>query len=337
MPPFPWQNSVWQSFIRQVENGVLPHALLVGGGDGIGVEKLGAAMAHYLLCRSPMEGVACGGCKACLLIRAGSHPDLVEIEAEGKGKAIKVDQIRSLTAFVSKTSQQGGRKLVIINPAESMNLNAANSLLKCLEEPAGDTVLILLSLEPSRLMPTIRSRCSKVSVLPPSNADSIAWLSELGVEEPQTLLDECGQAPLLALEWWHNDYFQQRIKMCESLVALSEGAVSVGTVVQSWSSYSALDVINATLTWLDRLIRERVSSDGNAQKRASEVWASLRDATAAIPETLLFRFRDALCQRKAHIQRNSNLNSTLILEELLMDWKAMIRHSSRLLRVPTGD
>ena len=326
MPPYQWQSGAWQKFVRQVDSSMLPHAILVSGCPGIGVEKLAATMAHYLLCKSPMEGVACGSCKSCQLIEAGSHPDFYDVAPEEQGKVIKVDQIRQLTDFVAKTAQQGGRKLVLVTPAEAMNISAANSLLKCLEEPAGDTVLILVTLELSRLIPTIRSRCSKLVMPLPDKSASLEWLEEMGVENTQQLLSEAGMAPLLAMDWWQSNYFKQRQDMCGMLATLSEGGLSVGAVVQNWSPLAPFEVVNTLLSWLDGLLRDRVkpSISDNAS-----TWESLIQATKFVPAQLLYRYRDALCQRKAQLLSNNNLNPSLVVEELLLDWKAMVKLSRR--------
>lgn len=327
MPPFLWQDHAWQAFVRRVRAQMLPHALLVTGARGIGVEKMGRAMAHYLLCRSPLESVACGQCKGCLLVSAGSHPDLMEVAPAEAGKAIRVDQIREITNFVAKTAQQGGRKLILVDPAEAMNANAANSLLKCLEEPAGDTVIILVATEPSLLMPTIRSRCSKIELATPSHAQSFHWLEEVGVKNPSSLLAETGSAPLLAFTWSQNDTFNQRQKMCKELADLSRSLTTVSSIAKSWGQETALNCVNVMIGWLERIIRERHSP----VEKNSENWESLLQATNMVSESLLFRYREALCIRKAQLQSSANLNANLVVEEILLDWKAMLMMSQRLM------
>lgn len=114
-----------------------------------------------LLCQQPQGLDACGGCKACMLLKAGSHPDNFVLEPEEADKPIKVDQVRELVAFVVQTAQLGGRKVVLIEPVEAMNVNASNALLKSLEEPSGDTVLLLVTHQPSRLLRLSRAAASR--------------------------------------------------------------------------------------------------------------------------------------------------------------------------------
>ncbi|MFG1488548.1 DNA polymerase III subunit delta', partial [Oceanospirillum sp. HFRX-1_2] len=139
--PFAWQQEYWNQLIGQHRSGRLPHALLLAGEEGIGKYHLARAMAAYLLCRQPAE-TACGECASCALFHAGTHPDLMEVMPESEGKQIKIEQIRKLQTFANKTAQQGGFRVVVLQPADAMNINAANALLKNLEEPGNNVLFI---------------------------------------------------------------------------------------------------------------------------------------------------------------------------------------------------
>src|SRR5690606_18188179 len=140
MPPYAWQQAQWADFHTRVRNNNIPHAFLLAGQEGFGAEGLAMAMGQYMLCLSPTDTLVCGKCKGCLLLDAGTHPDLLVVCPEEGGKQIKVDQIREVSRFVANTAQQGGYKIIVLQPAEAMNINAANALLKNLEEPAGKTI-----------------------------------------------------------------------------------------------------------------------------------------------------------------------------------------------------
>ncbi|MDP9032838.1 MAG: DNA polymerase III subunit delta', partial [Pseudomonadota bacterium] len=144
---YPWQDSLWQQLAGRAQHA---HAYLLHGPVGIGKRALAERLMASLLCQRPNGLEACGECKSCMLLKAGSHPDNYLLEPEEADKAIKVDQVRDLVSFVVQTAQMGGRKVVLIEPVESMNINAANALLKSLEEPSGDTVLLLVSHQSSR-------------------------------------------------------------------------------------------------------------------------------------------------------------------------------------------
>ena len=130
MLPLPWQETLWESLNSSIDNGRLPHAILISGPSGIGKMRLAQALAQHLLCRAEMTKYACGSCKGCQLLAAGSHDDISSIEPEEPGKPIKVDTVRALIDSLSKTAHQGGWKVAIIAPAEAMNKSAYNAPVK---------------------------------------------------------------------------------------------------------------------------------------------------------------------------------------------------------------
>ena len=128
----PWHESLWQQILSRQNN--LPHALLLYGAKGMGKSLFAQYLTKTLLCDQKQ---ACGNCKPCKLLIANTHPDLMTIQPADVGKQISVDQIRSTIQFCALTSKYGHYQIVIIDPAEAMNRNASNSLLKLLEEPPG--------------------------------------------------------------------------------------------------------------------------------------------------------------------------------------------------------
>src|SRR5690606_31936472 len=128
--PCPWHLPVWDALTAGSRHA---HAFLFAGLPGVGKRLFAEAFAAHLLCLQPQSGRACGQCRSCHLCQAGSHPDRLVVEPEEQGKAIRIDAIRQLGDFMGQTAQQGGRKVIILHPAEAMNLNAANALLKSLE------------------------------------------------------------------------------------------------------------------------------------------------------------------------------------------------------------
>ena len=194
----------------------LAHALLIKGPRGIGKQAFGMALAQALLCESPAaDGAACDHCSACNWFTAGAHPDFrllapatetdPDLEPEeGTKKAkpspwISVDQVREVHDFIHVSSHRGGRKVVLVCPAEALNANAANALLKNLEEPPPLTHFLLISHRPHRLPRTIVSRCRQLSLQQPDRATALAWLGERGVADAEVALAQASGAPLLAL------------------------------------------------------------------------------------------------------------------------------------------
>jgi DNA polymerase-3 subunit delta' len=141
---------------RAVDLDRLPHALLLAGPDGVGKRTLALLLAQLLNCSSPRAGHSCGSCGSCRKIASGSHPDVRLIEPDGA--FIKIEQVRQMIAEVAYQPFEARYRVVILDGAEQMRLEAANSLLKTLEEPPSRTIMILVTRSPYLLLTTIRSR-----------------------------------------------------------------------------------------------------------------------------------------------------------------------------------
>jgi DNA polymerase-3 subunit delta' len=210
-------SSLWERL--QARRAQLPHSLLLSGPRGLGKFDLARAFAASLLCENPLQkGNACGSCLACNWLSQGNHPDFrllqpdalaesegeegTEVKESGKkaSQQITIDQVRGLDDFLHVGTHRHGLRVVIVCPAEAMNRSTANALLKTLEEPAAGTLFLLVSNEPERLLPTIRSRCQAVLVPLPEPARARAWLAAAGIDAPERWLSLAGGAPLLAAE-----------------------------------------------------------------------------------------------------------------------------------------
>lgn len=323
--PYPWQAGVWQRLCRQHEDGRLPHALMLVGPVGIGKGQLARALAAYLLCQAPQSAAACGRCKACELLLAGTHPDLARVGPEEGSRVIKIDQVRSVTEFIAKTAQQGGRKVAIIEPVEALNTNAANALLKSLEEPSGDTVLILVSQHPSGVLATIRSRCQLLELGLPSEEDSLAWLTPLAVgQDPRHLLQCAGGAPLAAFTLLEGDALAWRETLAGGLAAIAGGRQSAVAMAAELQSGDPLVAVEHLLRWLQLGLRSR----SGRPHEASGTEATLLDLLARVPQPLLFRFWDKLIRCKRQLLSSANPNKQLLLEEMLLDWEALVQRAT---------
>ncbi len=179
-----WQDPVREEFRKRLQGDRLAHAFLLSGQSGTAKQQLAVEMAAALLCLEN-SWPACGNCRSCQLLASGAHPDFrtLTFEPNKSGKfrtEILIDQVRDLISFLQLTTTISEKKAALIFPAEAMNRNAANALLKTLEEPPGDAVIILLSHDPSRLAVTITSRCQKLQVRTPDTDTALAWLMEPG-------------------------------------------------------------------------------------------------------------------------------------------------------------
>lgn len=209
---YPWQTQVWQHLNQGSQR--MPHALLLHGRAGIGKYDFSRIFSQALLCPSKdPQGHACGECSSCNWFNDNSHPDfrLLSPEQEAEDDApttkktkkktqISVAQIRELSGFLNMTSHRSnGMRVVLIHPAEALNLASANALLKMLEEPATGVIFILVSHQLQRLLPTIISRCQKISMPIPNDAQALDWLGKQGVQNAKQQLAYLEGSPIKVL------------------------------------------------------------------------------------------------------------------------------------------
>ena len=187
------------------------------------------------------------------------------LEPEKANKSIKVDQVRELVDFVVQTAQLGGRKVILLEPAEAMNINAANALLKSLEEPSGDTVLLLISHQPSRLLPTIKSRCVQQACPFPSEAQSLAWLAqalpEVSDEQRGELLALAAGSPLMARRLHAQGVLEQRALVVEGVKKLLKQQVSPSQLAESWNALPLNLLFDWFCDWAQLMLRYQLTQD----------------------------------------------------------------------------
>lgn len=179
----PWLQAGWSVHARRLAEGRVPHALLAAAPAGFGKRMLVDAVVASLLCleRRP-DGHACGHCRSCAWRLAGTHPDLLQISIAEDATQVTVGQIRALGERLALAPLPGGRQVAVIDPADEMNPNAANALLKTLEEPTPHSVLVLVADQPARLLPTILSRCQRLALSAPGHAELLEWMVARGVD-----------------------------------------------------------------------------------------------------------------------------------------------------------
>ncbi len=237
----PWHAEHWARLQSRRQRDSLPHALLLCGAAGLGKREFAHRFVRGLLCTEARGGDACGHCRGCQLTDAGTHPDVVELtfglrKDHTPRTEIVVDQIRELSARLAMRSQLGGWQVVTIDPADAMNPAAANALLKTLEEPAAQTMLILLADAPSRLPQTIRSRCQRIEFQLPDPSLALAWLQAEGVSDADAgaALAAAGGNPGLASVWAQQGALEQRAEVRKDLAALAAGRGQPTEVVKRW-------------------------------------------------------------------------------------------------------
>lgn len=302
----PWLENDWQRFLTNKKAGRVAHAMLLSGSRGLGKKQFSKAMTRTLLCSQPKDdGEACGNCHSCQLFAAGSHPDLTLIEPEEVGKAIKVDQIRDLIARQSLMTKVSAWKVVVIQPADSMNINAFNSLLKLLEEPQSNTALILLADNLHQLPITIRSRCQNIVMTMPTTEQAINWLQQQQPDTPveawPPLLKLASGAPLQALS-----LSTQQIDLSTLRVdfdALLTGQANPVILSEKWQQFDLLMLFHAL-----------------QQQFAEQIQILLLENSDASPRKLkrLWSISDCIIDTIKLISASNNLNKTLLIEDFMV-------------------
>lgn len=320
----PWLTSTWQDLIKR-PNG-LPHALLITGLKGVGKHQFGLQLAQWLLCknaRAEQLDEACGQCQSCKLWLAGNHPDYRLYEPTEGSRQIKVDDIRQINEYLSKTPQIGRCQVVAIRPVEVMNINAANALLKTLEEPSGESYLLLETERFGSVLPTIRSRCQRISIATPELAQAKAWLAEQGHTDADLALQMHQGAPLAALHWLTNDDNQQQQWM-QQLASWSANEIDLLKLSSSWSSLELPLLLQWFYMVLLDVMKSTMGVPENLLTFRDETKALYQSATLDLIKliTLQKKVQQILGQQ---LSGYGNPNKQLLIESLLIDWQDAIK------------
>lgn len=315
--PYPWHTAFYDDLRRRLDGGRLPHALLLGGPAGTGKLRLATVFAHSLLCQSPSNGYPCGHCQGCTLASAGSHPDRFLLAPEEGSKSIKVGQVRDFVEFCARTPQYGGYRVALVAPADSMNRNAQNALLKTLEEPGEQTLLILVSDQPSRLLPTVRSRCQMISPGLPDASDSVPWLTELVGDEglSRALLAAAGQAPLRARDLEQSAWFAERDKLLRQCVNLVNGRQSASHVARALLEHEAAEIVDVLTGWLAAAARQAGGGPACPDGRLADGIATL---AKQCPLQRLLQVHGQCLEARRLLASGANPNPELLLEQILL-------------------
>lgn len=257
---YSWHTSNWQKLTSSQNNKRLAHGLLFYGAAGTGKRDFAIEFGHWLMCNQPLADKACGECKSCQLIKGESHPDFHYLGPEEEGKAIKVDQVRELIDKMSLTNHGLGYRVIVIAPADALNVNASNSLLKTLEEPPANTVLILVTDKPSKLMATIRSRTQMIRFDLPDVKQSMEWLQLQNIDKAELALNLSAGAPLAALELVDEDGLLIRDRLFENWQKLASGHVDALESAAMWIKEGFKIKGNLPLNWVNSWILDMIRS-----------------------------------------------------------------------------
>lgn len=306
------------------QSGNIPHALLFTGNDGVGKKKTALAFAGALNCRTiaghgSLQGASlepCGTCRPCKKIAAGHHPDVVVLEPVQS--QIKIAAVRNLTAALAVKPYEALKRVVVIHRAQALNPQAANALLKLLEEPPADTILILIAVNTYSLLPTIVSRCQQISFKPIPDRTLAAYLEQKGIlPEKAAILgklaggsfakaDSLAETDWLSRREWIIQLMERLDddRMCSHWAALSMAF----SEVLSRDRETVNDVLELMTTWF----RDTVVVNGGSENVINhDMLPRLRMAAQRLsPKTVLSRI-DHLETARKKLDANANLRLTI--------------------------
>ncbi len=340
---YPWQQSQWQHIAKLLSTKRLPHAMMLTGNNGLGKTDFALSLAHSILCTQPTTDYkSCGQCKPCQLLRAGTHPDLHHIKPSTPTKSksanpilsIKVDTIRDLCNQLNQTSHFGLYRVALIEQADYLTLSAANSLLKTLEEPGQNVLILIVTSRPHRLPVTIRSRCQTLRFLPPEEKMSLDWLqqhqkserpnselcnSELPNEQYTALqlklaLKQTYGSPLSALQQLCE--IEHHELLATAMMAKISGKNSLNCAAKL-AKFSKVKTLEGMLSWSSDL--SKILACGLAADIVNEPERKRLQALAVkVNQQRLFQFQDQLNFNLLH--STIAVNEQLLWENLLLSW-----------------
>ncbi len=310
--PLPWQAEAWSRFNQQLTDGNLPHALVLAGMPGSGKSRLALALARLLLCRAPSGGLNCGKCHSCEMSVAGSHGDFRWLQPDEKGRAIKIDQVRELVTFMTKTASFGEHKVVVLAPADAMNTNAANALLKSLEEPSPGTFLVLVADRIHGLPATIRSRCQIIKVPAPAAESGGAWLDQVTGDsgESERLLELADGMPMLAEAMYHSSDGDKLIAIRSACRGLATGKLDAKQAASMLADASMDDALEQMARTARSSIKTLDRESLNSQKGRCA-----------------YEFLDEVGKIQRAVRGGANPNRQLLTEVLLEKLQSVLGRS----------
>jgi len=331
MSDLPWQQKQWAQLASAAANDRLPHALLLTGPGGIGLTEFALQFAGSLLCQNAgTDARQCGQCRACILVRAGNHPDILRVNPEEPGKQIRVEEIRSLVEFMHLSSHSGHHKVAVIDPADAMNRSAANTLLKILEEPPAGAVMLLCCSQPGRLPITIRSRCRQLAFNGDCGLATREWLAQrLDVDSAtaMALLQRAGGVPFRALALAEVEALSKQDTLVQDLCELRQAAANPVALAQKWEAFGFPEV----LVWLQEILRNAVVCKlaPGAPGNLSSENGHLQQIADELDLSQLVASYDLALRNYQGATGPFNLNHRGLLEEFIVHWQSTARPSRR--------
>lgn len=316
---FPWHKQTWDKFTHARSHDHLPHALLISGAEGIGKLEFAKKLVKSLLCFRPVNNQYCDQCNGCKTYDSVSNPDYLELQVAEDKKQISVDQIRGMSKFITLSRSFDAYRVILIHPVEAMNNNAANSLLKSLEEPANNTIIILLATHLNQVLPTIKSRCQLLTIPTPSNKQALAWLqtNAPSLDNTEELLGMCFGRPLLAFNVSEED-FNLRNELAEDLLHIMSEDESATVIAKKWEKRDVNNMLKWQISWLQGFIRTDIVSNESRNEASSSVLQNLNKINGLLSTDKQWLLYEELLKQRRYV--HTSVNPLIFIENMLILW-----------------
>ncbi len=301
---YPWQAEHWQRFCQQKLSDRVAHSILITGVEGIGKVHFAEHLISSLHCTEVgVDSEPCLNCHNCRLLIAGNHPDHSIVQPENNSAIIKIDQIRELKEKQALTSNISKWKTVLVLGADKMNINANNSLLKLLEEPQDNTVIVLVSSHPEQLPITIRSRCQQINLTPPADTLLEQWIQTHADVDTMTIhraAKLANQAPLLTLHYLQEATLDSLTSLENDFEALLLQTANPVLMAKEWLEMDLHVLFNYLQLLLKGKLLELADDIHNEKQR--HYW----------------HVYDCILSTMKLLSSPNNINKTLVLEQFLV-------------------
>lgn len=315
----PWLQGEAGRLLAAVQANRLHHALLLTGIEGIGKHLFAQWLSEALLCQNRSVQGACRECAACNQLLADANPEFRQLAPEGASESIRIDPVRDLVEWLQLTASANSYRVALMTRGDTLNRQAANSLLKTLEEPADNAVLVLCATRAGRLPATVRSRCLTITLTLEDREAAIAWLDEQGIGDPEQALASAGNAPVLALTHQQAEYQQSQQLLIKAWSDLFLHKGSVGRIADSLSDLESSECLAVFARWCVLAAKKSADIEFSANptvvQMVSETWEKLSDAQ-------WFTLHERLLQ--LHRSDSASFKTKAVLEGLAADIRGMI-------------
>jgi len=310
---YPWLDDYWATLSRYLQHDRLPSALMLQANEGMGLIDLAIEFSNRVFCLTPNGDKACGECASCLLFNAGNYPDFYHLKPEEGKTTIRINTIRELSASLSLSAQYTKPRVVIIDTADAMLHQAANSLLKTLEEPSENTCLILIAHNLSKIPLTIRSRCQLLSLKDIELGKACSWLELSGCEQATEYLSLANNSPLVAKSFWEKNALEQQEVLFKALTSLIKGQLDPLLFAEVCFSQKDIPVLQWLISWFSDVLK---SAHGASPEKlmSPKLAVELKILSARLNLKKIHQILDKLIQLSE--LENTQVNQQLMLEEL---------------------